>query len=801
MAQAQEVFLFNPTQISGCRLWLDASDPATCLRSGTSITNWNDKSGTGNNITIGGSGGLQFGNASGNVGASNSVNTVSGLTSYFTVPLDIRKTVLPNLTVFIVYAWLGAGGGPTAQTFWGNDNPNNGNRTQHFDYSSVYAPNSYGYFLNNGYLYNETELNKSTTQLYGLVSQVGVTNGTGVYFNGTLGSAGVGSELVNTPDAENATLFFGGGETSSIFPSYTQFNEILIYTTALTISQRQTIEGYLAWKWSLQGLLSSTHPYARNPPYANQPFPLIGVPVPPLKMTIQPVFIPTQISGCQLWLDASDRSSLSLSGNTVVGWQDKSGLGKTVTFVGSANTYNASTSSVNTDNATTSYFYANVNLKKSVVTYANVFIVYSWTGSGLSGTNQALWGQDIGGGWNRFQLLGFTATPAFAYGLSYTPNSPNVTTVSALNTSSRVLYFANYEYLIPNSTSVNVNGSLASALVTEAVSPSETSTTNTYFGTIDTGYAGTVAFNEIIINTSLLTVPQIQQIEGYLAWKWGHQGSLPATHPYKNSILPQFPYPSIPFSGGGFLTSWIPTNISSLALWLDASDGNTLTLSGTNIIAWNDKSGNANNASVPGGGVPPTYTTNSLNRMPTVSFNGSTDVLKVNNNFNMTTFPSLCYFIVIRPASSQPNVNYAGILSTDAPGQFGRTLGFGGGNWQQEYYNSFTNITPYTANVWAFVSLQFTSTISATLAVNGNTFAGTPTGTKDNTNGFHIGTYNNDGGYNTFGANFETAEILVYGANLSTPQRQQVEGYLAWKWGLQASLPANHPFKLFPPSP
>jgi hypothetical protein len=29
---------------------------------------------------------------------------------------------------------------------------------------------------------------------------------------------------------------------------------------------------------------------------------------------------------------------------------------------------------------------------------------------------------------------------------------------------------------------------------------------------------------------------------------------------------------------------------------------------------------------------------------------------------------------------------------------------------------------------------------------------------------------------------------------LTTTQRQQVEGYLAWKWGLNASLPTTHPY-------
>jgi hypothetical protein len=44
-------------------------------------------------------------------------------------------------------------------------------------------------------------------------------------------------------------------------------------------------------------------------------------------------------------------------------------------------------------------------------------------------------------------------------------------------------------------------------------------------------------------------------------------------------------------------------------------------------------------------------------------------------------------------------------------------------------------------------------------------------------------------------------ELIIHNTALTTFQRQQVEGYLAWKWGLQGSLPANHPYKLWPPSP
>jgi hypothetical protein len=38
-------------------------------------------------------------------------------------------------------------------------------------------------------------------------------------------------------------------------------------------------------------------------------------------------------------------------------------------------------------------------------------------------------------------------------------------------------------------------------------------------------------------------------------------------------------------------------------------------------------------------------------------------------------------------------------------------------------------------------------------------------------------------------------EILIYSSVLSMVDRQAVEGYLAWKWGLQGNLPAGHLYK------
>jgi hypothetical protein len=50
----------------------------------------------------------------------------------------------------------------------------------------------------------------------------------------------------------------------------------------------------------------------------------------------------------------------------------------------------------------------------------------------------------------------------------------------------------------------------------------------------------------------------------------------------------------------------------------------------------------------------------------------------------------------------------------------------------------------------------------------------------------------------SFGGNI--AEIVMYRSALSVANRQSLEGYLAWKWGFEASLPVGHPYKNSPPT-
>ena len=63
----------------------------------------------------------------------------------------------------------------------------------------------------------------------------------------------------------------------------------------------------------------------------------------------------------------------------------------------------------------------------------------------------------------------------------------------------------------------------------------------------------------------------------------------------------------------------------------------------------------------------------------------------------------------------------------------------------------------------------------------------------------NYGTGYNLNGYSLTGAeetgDFDIAEVLVYDTKLSDADRQKVEGYLAWKWGLEGDLLAGHPYK------
>jgi len=90
-----------------------------------------------------------------------------------------------------------------------------------------------------------------------------VFNGTGntisFYQSGTVSSSGIPQFTYSAGGSISLIGSYGGGGYLQ-----GQIYEMIVYNTALTNNQRQSIEGYLAWKWGIT--LVNTHPYYSAPP-------------------------------------------------------------------------------------------------------------------------------------------------------------------------------------------------------------------------------------------------------------------------------------------------------------------------------------------------------------------------------------------------------------------------------------------------------------------------------------------------------------------------------------------------------
>ena len=105
---------------------------------------------------------------------------------------------------------------------------------------------------------------------------------------------------------------------------------------------------------------------------------------------------------------------------------------------------------------------------------------------------------------------------------------------------------------------------------------------NTYIGISShttPQYLWTSGIGEILMYNTTINSTMQQTIEGYLAWKWGLQNSLDATHPYFGSkSLPVGINPTCPFA-----RLLAPTDILNCKIWLDGQDRQSIYTSPKNI--------------------------------------------------------------------------------------------------------------------------------------------------------------------------------------------------------------------------
>jgi hypothetical protein len=244
------------------------------------------------------------------------------------------------------------------------------------------------------------------------------------------------------------------------------------------------------------------------------------------------------------------------------------------------------------------------------------------------------------------------------------------------------------------------------------------------------------------------------------------------------------------FSLPTYKNLWTPTYITT-QLWLDSAALETITISSGIVNQWKDKSGNNHTFSNGDSSACPSYVANSLNNLPALMFDGVNDTLSTSIINTQSTNTST--FVVSKPSSI--NVKGHTFKNGDSDGY---AIGYGSST-SDNNGNSFIYLRE--AIQW-HPSLSYGGTASNIVSsilgdstivnyLNGNniqTIAGSPLAPSGNT---YIG------GSRHFSGN--VFEVIFCSSVLTNIDRQKVEGYLAHKWGLTASLPNTHLYKSLPP--
>lgn len=305
-------------------------------------------------------------------------------------------------------------------------------------------------------------------------------------------------------------------------------------------------------------------------------------------------------------------------------------------------------------------------------------------------------------------------------------------------------------------------------------------------------------------STNLSTV-QRQRVEGYLAWKWGLQASLPTSHPF--ALANYFYNNTKPTS-----RIFAPPDIEGCQLWIDPTD---LQTAGYAVSAWNDKtSGTAYHATQATANLRPYY----IPAQKGLYFAAS-EYLSLPNSA-LSLFQNVGYasmFMVVRVP--QPSTMVGGALfganttaGTDrfrpsivASSSLYATYGAILQRANSDAVVTTTSAVAYPYGGMTILNIEVTySTNSARFSRNGTQdYLGTAglaaAGVTDNTASTLITVGAPVGGRQD---NFYMHELLLYTSSpLSDANRDLTHGYLAWKWGLQTSLPSTSVYSPFNATP
>jgi hypothetical protein len=108
---------------------------------------------------------------------------------------------------------------------------------------------------------------------------------------------------------------------------------------------------------------------------------------------------------------------------------------------------------------------------------------------------------------------------------------------------------------------------------------------------------------------------------------------------------------------------WRPDELgASLALWLDAEDAASITLNGSTVSQWRDKSGNGRHVSQSTASAQPEFAATGLNSKPTLRFNSPTSGRHLLSSVNFPSMTGGVSAIVVSQIDTSSDWNgYVGI--------------------------------------------------------------------------------------------------------------------------------------------
>ncbi len=511
------------------------------------------------------------------------------------------------------------------------------------------------------------------------------------------------------------------------------------------------------------------------------------------------LFTPASIPGCRVWYDFSDtRTHTYSSGSNISAVSDKSGNGNSFSGSGTAIAGNIGNGLTTISNASGGTSQPHGISGNSPMVY--VFLERFYPGGGLfyRGNTAAGGGNGYTGSYNgsNTHLTGTAQTGINQVGGLINTSGRNIQNkliISIWNGTNSQLWETGT--LLATSGNTTLNQTNATTLFQPA-NPWE--------------------FGEFCIFNTAITTAQRQLLEGYFCWKWNMVSNLSNTHPYYNTrpvVGDPFPTVAIPRSMTE-VRLFSPSTLSNLGLWIDTSDSNYMTVSSGLVRTLTDKSNT---------GKTLTLTFTNLYNITTGTMNGLSTMLfpndTVDNNSTRSYYVtnSFAYSNTSNTTIAMMRLNPYVLQGTNTQRGWGQIFPIVGSAVQAMQHGisrSGTTWTPVYAQANVGTLAAFNSTIlnSGTgpsgpfpvmmtwgrLATNlaQLSYFGTYISTACTANtlaspsAFNIG---------SFYQNQELCELLYYNRSLTNFEIAQLEGYLGWKWGVQTSLPATHPFRMSPP--